>query len=182
MSRPSGPPPVPGRYVPPAAYGDGAEESGRPLLPWLLLGGALLLGGLGLLAAVLLGSRGDGDVVAADPSTSGPAGSAPEQVARAWVEALRTGDYRTAFDLSCAQLRAAAAAGAPGADPADRLGGYFFDRVLDGGSFSAATLEDVDRDEVSRTDVVTFSLEVAQGPSVRLDVFVISDGTVCDFL
>ena len=182
MTWPSGPPPAPGRYVPPEAYGDGAEPTGRPLLPWLLLGGVLLLGGLGLLVAVVLGSRGDVGAVAADPSASAPAGRTPAQVARAWVEALRTGDHRTAFDLSCAQLRAAAAAGAAGGDPAEALGAYFSDRVLDGGSFSAATLQEVDRDEVSRTDVFTFSLEVGEGPTVRLDVFVISDGTVCDFL
>lgn len=182
MSRPSGPPPVPGRYVPPAAWGDGVEGPARPLLPWLLLGGALLLSGLGLLAVVLLGGRADGDAVTAAPSTSEPVRSDPEEVARAWVEAMRSGDHRTAFDLSCAQLRAAAAAGAPGGDPAERLGAYFSDRVLDGGSFSAATPAGVDRDEVSGTDVVTFSLEVGEGPSVRLDVFVTSDGTVCDFL
>ena len=192
-------PPRPGPYVPPAAYGsgDGGDAPDRPLLPWLLVGGAVLLGGVGVLLVVLLRSRDDGDAAAAGPSTSSAPGgpSSPstltpdggtyehsERVARAWVEAMRSGDYRTAFDLSCAQVQVAATAGAPGGDAAEQLGATFVDRILDGGSFTAATLEEIDFDEISRTDVVTFSLTAEDGRTVPLDVFVISEGTVCDFL
>ena len=192
MSWSSGPP-APGRYVPAEVYGDGADPPGGPLLRWLLLGGALLLAGLALLVAVLLGSRQDGGAVAGGPSTSS-SGTAPSpsppggghedsaEVARAWVGAMRTGDHRTAFDLSCVQLREAVTAGTPSGDPAEQLGAYFRDRVLDGDTFTAARLERVDFDDVTRTDVITFTLTVEDGGRVPLDVFVRSDGTVCDFL
>ena len=200
MSQPYGsPPPTPGPYVPPAVYGpaDGGEPPSPPLLPWLLVGGALLVGCLGLLLAVLLGARGGDDGAAApDPSAAAPGSpSSPgpppadggiyegsEEVAQAWVEAMRSGDYRTAFDLSCVQVQVAATASAPGRDAAEQLGAYFFARVLDGGTFTAAALEGVDFDEASDTDVVTFTLTTADGGQVPLKVFVISDGTVCDFL
>ena len=202
-SPPPGRGPAPGPYVPPTAYGPpagGPEPPGRPLLPWLLLGGVLLLGGLGMLLALLLGGREDGDAPAADatatasvpgPGTS-PPGTTPDpdggryegsgQVAQAWVEAMRAGDHKTAFDLSCVQVQVSATASAPGGDAAEQLGAYFRDRVLDGDGFRAATLEGVDFDEASGTDVVSFTLTADDGRRVPLQVFVIRDGTVCDFL
>ncbi len=195
MARPDGTP-APGPYVPPAVYGpaDGREPPRRPLLPWLLVGGALLVGSVAVLLVVLLGARDDGTATAADPTASGaspsPGPRTPdggryedsERVARAWVEAMRTGDHRTAFDLSCPNLQAAAAAGALGGDAAEELGAYFVDRVLDGRGFTAATVEQVDHDEVSDTDVVSFSLIADDGTTVLLDLFVLPAGTVCDFL
>jgi hypothetical protein len=175
----------PGSYVPPAVYGSG--NGGGPLVPWLVVGGAVLVSGLGLLLVVLLGGRDPGGApaaVAAAGSPSAPDGGSyadSDDVARTWVEAMRTGDHPTAFGLSCAQVRAAAAASAPGANGAEQLGAYFLDRVLDGDGFTAATLEGVDFDASSDVDVAGFTLTADDGRSVPLEVLVVADGTVCGF-
>ena len=207
----SSPPPwgTPGPYIPPAAYGQTPGPDGGPpppprapgRLPWLL-GGGLVLVVLAVLAAIVLqgvgtpdpGAAGSSPTAAGTPSPAPrtPDPSAPPQepdtgrypssaeVAQRWLDALADGDAGAAFDLSCPQVQAGAVASAGGGDPAQTLAGYFADTVLDGGSFSRALLGDVSYDSASGTDVVTFVLFTEDGPR-PVEIFVIMEGTVCDF-
>jgi hypothetical protein len=207
---PYGPPPgygAPGPYVPPAAYGTPPRTAGprrtpegRSSLPWLL-GAAALLAGFAVLLVLLLGDQGDEPSVVADlgstasvepvpPATSSaPAGAdagsgrfdGSGEVAQRWVDALAAGDFQTAFDLSCAEVQAAATASAEDGDGASSLGDYVFRQVLGVDGVRSATLDGVRYDAPSDTDVARFTLVADDGSSHPLAVYVISDGTVCDF-
>lgn len=86
---PYGPPPQPGPYPQPSPYGYGApppygpgQVPGGPpapkknLLPWLIVGGAVLLSGLGILLVVLL-TGDDGTSTTAGDQATATATSAP---------------------------------------------------------------------------------------------------------
>ena len=206
----STPPPrwgAPGPYIPPAAYGEvpGPDGSAPPpprasgRVPWLL-GGGLVLVVLVLLAAIAWprgGARDPGEArgsptatvpptpapLSPAPSTASPeAGRYPDsvEVAQRWLGALAAGDAGAAFDLSCPRVQASAAAAAGREDAAEQLAEYFADTVLDGGDFSRALLGDVRYDPASGTDVVTFVL-IGEDRPRPVEVFVIMEGTVCDF-
>ena len=72
-----GPPPQPGPYAQPGSYGYGAPPpyGGPPapkknLLPWLIVGGAVLLSGLGILLVVLLTGDDGATTTAGDQTTA----------------------------------------------------------------------------------------------------------------
>jgi hypothetical protein len=165
------------------------------------VGGGVVLLALGVLAAVALsGAGGQPGATPGDPTATvspAPAPRSPDptteppepapgrypgsvDVAQRWLDALADGNAGAAFDLSCPQVQAGAAASAGGGDPAETLAAYFADTVLDGGSFTRALLGDVRYDSASGTDVVTFVLFTEVGPR-RVEIFVIMEGTVCDF-
>lgn len=176
-------------------------------MPWLIIGGGVVLAGLAVLVVVLLtrsgsdgpSAAGGGPAAVPAPSTVAsepapdepepqqPAQDAPlyagsEDVARAWVDAMEQGEFQTAFDLSCAEVQAAATVSATeGEDPAWTLGGYFFERVLGGVGFTDHTFDGISHDSPSDTDLATFSLAMDDGTSYPLRVYVVANGTVCDF-
>jgi hypothetical protein len=131
-------------------------------------------------------------VEAVPPATSSAPSSAPAEpdsgrfdgsgdVAQQWLDAMAAGDFQTAFDLSCAEVQAASVGSAPEGDGASALGDYFFRQVLGVDGFSTATLDGVRYDAASDTDVASFTLRTDDGGSLPLAVYVIADGTVCDF-
>jgi hypothetical protein len=228
MSQPPGP--FGGGYGPPGPYQPygqpptGYGPYGRPpepprknnVLPWLIVGAAVLLSGLGILLVVLL-RDGDstapqnaaaGSTTAASSSSAGAEASAPvhgdlpggaqvaEQqnsadqsrfegsadVALAWVQAMADGEFQTAFDLSCADVQASATEAAAGGDPAWELGTYFFEQTLSGRGFSDGSFDSIEYDQTSDTDIASFTLQLDTGEEFLLLVYVLPDGTVCDFI
>ena len=218
---PSGPDP---RYGPsPAGYGQfglyGQPRQPPPsppkksLLPWLIVGGAVLLSGLGLLLVVLL--RGDAtprqdaapatappsSAAESSPSRSGHAGlpggaqvadedsgvgqarfDGSGDVALAWVQALADGDFRTAYDLSCADVQQSATDAAVGEDPAWTLGSYFFEQTLGGRGFTDGSFDSLIYSSESDSDIGSFTLRLDDGEEFVLLVYVQADGKVCDFV
>jgi hypothetical protein len=195
--------------VPPAPYEPEPRSAwprrsgaGRSPLPWLL-GAAALLAGFAVLLVLLLGDQGDEPSLVADlgstasvepapPATSSAPSGAPAdegsarfdgsgEVAQQWIDALAAGDHQAAFDLSCAEVQAAATASAPDGDGASSLGDYVFQQVLGVDGVRTATLDGVRYDAPSDTDVARFTLVAEDGSTHPLAVYVISDGTVCDF-
>jgi hypothetical protein len=182
------------------------------LLPWLIIGGAVLLSGIGILLVVLL--RGDGKATPAAapnstapssapaPRTSAPAhGELPggaqvanqdtgdqarfdgsDQVALAWVQAMADGDFQTAYDLSCAGVQQSATDAAAGGDPAWELGSYFFEQILSGQGFTDGTFDSIIYNQDSDSDIASFTLQLENGEEFLLLVYVQGDGTVCDFV
>jgi hypothetical protein len=212
MTQPYGPPPTW-----PAAPSEPTPPQRQKLLPWLLVGLAILLAGAGVVATLLL--AGDDDVrAAASTSTSGPAerepadepaeepadhvghGSLPSgsldgdlapiggaayagsgEVAFAWVEALATGDFETAFGLSCPDVQIAATSAAEGGDPAWELATYFYEQTLDGVGFQSGTFTSLEHSPEAGTDRAIFDLQMDDGTVFPLWVDVGPDLTVCDF-
>jgi hypothetical protein len=186
----SEPPPY-GPPVGPAGYGAPAQR--KTALPWLIVGAAVLLSGLGLLLVLLFTSDGDPTPTAAAPSTestSAPAavdaaslgryaGSA--DVARAWVQAMAEGDFEAAFAGSCPQVQQAAVDADNGSGPAWTLGTYFFEQTLGGVGFTEGSFDRLVHDAVSASDVATFTLHLDSGEDFVLLVYVGADLTVCDF-
>ena len=78
---------------------------------------------------------------AAETDQSRYEGSA--DAALAWVQAMAEGEFQTAYDLSCADVQASAAAAAAGEDPAFSLGTYFFEQTLGGQGFSDGTFDSI---------------------------------------
>jgi hypothetical protein len=210
----------PGAYGQPG-YGQPSGPYGPPppqkksLLPWLIVGGAVLLSGLGILLVVLLGGKDSPDPQATastapassssdDASASAPthadlpggAQVAEEQqssadqgryegshdAALAWVQAMADGDFQTAFDLSCADVQASATEAAAGGDPAWELGTYFFEQTLSGQGFTDGSFDSISYDSDSDTDIASFTLQLDNGEEFLLLVYVLPDGTVCDFI
>ncbi|MCF6735163.1 hypothetical protein [Blastococcus sp. KM273129] len=107
---------------------------------------------------------------------------ASAEVALAWVEAMGQGDFRTAYDLSCPEVQEAASAAATAdEDPAQVLGDYFRSDTLGGQGFTGGTVEGIEHQAQSATDVASFTLELDDGEPFLLLVHVDEDGAVCDF-
>jgi hypothetical protein len=95
---------------------------------------------------------------------------------------MEQGEFQAAFDLSCADVQASAAAVATdGNEPAWELGTYFFEQTLGGVGFTDWTFEGVEYHSASDTDLATFTLAMDDGGAFPLQVYVLADGTVCDF-
>jgi hypothetical protein len=182
----------------------------KNLMPWLIVGGAVLLSGLGLLLVVLLRNDGTGTTNAATHSTApAPATSASapahrdlpggahvadqhtsgearfhgsDAVALSWVQAMAGGDFQTAYDLSCAAVQRSATDAATGEDPASALGHYFFERTLSGQGFTEGSFDSIIYSHESDSDIASFTLRLDSGEDFLLLVYVQSDGTVCDFI
>jgi hypothetical protein len=200
-------------FGPPGPYGQPPQPPQKKnLLPWFIVGGAVLLSGLGILLVVLLGGDDEApqndatnSTSAASSSSSGASESAAElpggaqvaeeesgsdegryegsgDVALAWVEAMAQGEFQTAYDLSCAEVQTAAAEAAAGEDPAWELGTYFFEETLGGQGFTDGSFDSVAYSEASDTDVASFTLQLDNGDEFLLLVYVQPDGTVCDFI
>jgi hypothetical protein len=105
-------------------------------------------------------------------------------VALAWVQAMADGEFQTAYDLSCAEVQDAAttAAETNTGDPAWELGTYFFEQTLGGVGFTEGTFDSVEYQSASNTDMATFTLQLDDGQTFTLLVYVTPDLTVCDFL
>jgi hypothetical protein len=115
---------------------------------------------------------------APEPSSGGQyAGSG--DVAFAWVQAMASGDFQGAFDLTCADLQTAATNAANGGDPAEILAAYFYGETLGGQGFSDGTFDGVSTS--GDQDVASFSLTLEDGSPFTLLVYVDSNLTVCDF-
>jgi hypothetical protein len=95
---------------------------------------------------------------------------------------MAEGDFQTAYDLSCADVRASAAAAAAGGDAAGELGRYFFEQTLSGRGFSDGTSDSILYSEAADSDVASFTLQMDDGQEFLLLVYVQPDGTVCDFI
>jgi hypothetical protein len=181
----------------------------RNLLPGLIVGGAVLISGLGLLLVVLLTRDDDpaGTQAAASTTTASasatpsraelPGGArvvepeAPEgggnfagsdDVALAWVQAMADGEFQTAYDLSCADVQASATAADDGSGPDWALGTYFFEQTLGGQGFTEGSFDDIQYSPVADSDVATFTLQLDNGESYQLLVYVDSTLAVCDFI
>jgi hypothetical protein len=186
------------------------KKTGR--LPWLIVGGAVLLSGIGILLVVLL--RGDptdttdaASASTAPSSVPAPSASAPahgelpggaqvadqdaggqarfggsDQVALNWVQAMADRDFQTAYDLSCAQVQQSATDTAAGGDPARELGAYFFEHTLGGQGFSDGTFDSIIYNHDTDSDIASFTLQLDDGEEFLLLVYVQGDGTVCDFI
>jgi hypothetical protein len=124
-----------------------------------------------------------GGAQVADQNTGGQARFAgSDQIALTWVQAMADRDFRTAYDLSCADVRQSATDAAAGDDPAPTLGSYFFERTLSGHRFSDGTLDSIIYSQDSDSDIASFTLQLDDGEEFLLLVYVQSDGTVCDFI
>jgi hypothetical protein len=204
----------PGYGQPSGPYGPPPPQK-KSLLPWLIVGGAVLLSGLGILLVVLLGGNDSPDPQAtastapASSSSDHASASAPthadlpggaqvaeeqqssadqgryegsHDAALAWVQAMADGDFQTAFDLSCADVQASATEAAAGGDPAWELGTYFFEQTLSGQGFTDGSFDSISYDSDSDTDIASFTLQLDNGEEFLLLVYVLPDGTVCDFI
>jgi hypothetical protein len=214
------PRPPPGQF--PAPYGYGRPGFGQApppqppnktdLLPWLIVGGAVLLSGIGILLVLLLtgepstatteatastavassatasaGARARGELPGgarvADQDTGGQGRfTGSDQVALAWVQAMADRDFRTAYDLSCAAVQQSATDAAAGGDPAEELGTYFFEQTLGGQGFGDGTFDSIIYNHDADSDIASFTLQLDNGEEFLLLVYVQGDGTVCDFI
>ena len=215
MGQPPGPYGAPGPFPPQYGGPYGAPPPPPPsrnLLPWLIVGGAVLLSGVGLLLVVLL-TRDDGasstqasaSTAATSASASASSGSAAaelpggarvvepsstssarfpgsEQVALTWVQAMADGDFETAYELSCADVQASAAAVDDGSGPAWALGTYFYEQTLGGNGFTEGSFDSIQYSEAADSDVGTFILQLDSGEEFMLLVYVDSSQKVCDFI
>lgn len=200
-------------YGQPGPYSPPPPPQKKNLLPWLIVGGAVVLSGLGILLVVLLRGDDSPDTVDVATNSTAPATSssadasashadlpggaqvAEEQnsadqsryegsadTALAWVQAMAEGEFQTAYDLSCADVQASAAAAATGGDAAGELGRYFFEQTLSGRGFSDGTFDSILYSEAADSDVASFTLQLDDGQEFLLLVYVQPDGTVCDFI
>jgi hypothetical protein len=210
---PSYGPPHHGRpgHPPQGPYGGPPPRPKRNLLPWLIVGGALLIFGLGLLLVLVL-TRDEGTrtqsagSLSSSPSSSvrsgreaatwnlpgGARGAASTgtrqgayagsgEVALGWVQAMADGDFQTAYDLSCGEVQQAAASVAEGGDPAWALATSFFEHTLGGAGFSESSFDGVEHSADSDSDVVSFTLRLDNGEEFLLLVYVDPAQSVCDF-
>jgi hypothetical protein len=211
---------MPAPYGP---YGPQPPRKKNSLLPWIIVGAAVLVSGLGVLLVVLLtrddrpadnqaatpptsSSSAPATSSSAEPSRESAAGDLPGDlpggarvaepsadgdgqfagsgdVALGWVQAMADGDFQTAYDLSCAEVQDAAdsAATTNTGDPAWELGTYFYEQTLSGVGFTDGTFDSVAYAPESNQDMATFSLQMEDGETFTLLVYVGPDLTVCDF-
>jgi hypothetical protein len=118
----------------------------------------------------------------AEPTvTAGNAFPGSDGVALAWVEAMADGDFQTAYDLFCAEVQESATAAATGGDPAFELARYFYEQTLGGVGFTHGRFDSIQYDDGTRTDIGAFTLDLENGETFPLLVYVRDDLTVCDF-
>jgi hypothetical protein len=189
-------------------HGPPPQRPKRNLLPFLIVAGAVLVSGLGILLVALLtghrapatqptGTVGSSATRSPENAAEGPPSGAhvvePKNteggrfagsgdVAFRWLRAMAARDFQTAYDLSCADVQASTNAAAAGADPAETLGKYFFDRTLGGEGFTEGTLDSVDYSSDPDSDIASFTLQLDSGEEFVLLVYVSSDVAVCDFV
>jgi len=198
---------VHGRPLPPPSTPPPPPK--KNLLPWLIVGGAVLLSGLGLLLVLLLRPDRPGPEAApSSPTATSAPSTAPsthrelpggaqvadedsggqahfdgsDQVALNWVQAMADGDYHTAYDLSCAEVQQSAVDAAAGGDPAETLGHYFVGHTLSGQAITDGTFDSIIYNTDADSDIASFTLELDDGEEFLLLVYVQGDGTVCDFI
>ncbi|SOE02088.1 hypothetical protein [Blastococcus haudaquaticus] len=129
-----------------------------------------------------LGDLPGGAQVAEPTLTAGNAFGGSDEVALAFVDALADGNWQTAYDLSCAEVQdASTAAAVESGDPAYELGRYFYEQVLGGVGFTGGTFDSIQYDDTTNTDVGAFTLDLENGETFTLLVYVQEDLTVCDF-
>lgn len=102
--------------------------------------------------------------------------------ALAWVRAMADGEFRTAYDLSCAEVKQSATAAAEGGDPARSLAASFFEHTLSGRGFTDGSFDSVMYNSASDSDIASFTLRLDDGEEFVLLVYVQSDGTVREFV
>jgi hypothetical protein len=130
-----------------------------------------------------MGDLPGGAQVAEPTVTAGNAFLGSDEVALAWVDALAAGDWQSAYDLSCVEVQdASAAAAVDSGDPAYELGRYFYEQVLGGVGFTGGTFDSIQYDDVTNTDIGAFTLDLENGETFTLLVYVQEDLTVCDFI
>jgi len=105
-----------------------------------------------------------------------------DAVALAWVQAMADGEFQTAYDLSCAEVQAAAAGADDGSGPEWALATYFFEQTLGGSGFTDGTFDSLEYSAPADSDVATFTLQLDSGEEFPLLVYVDSTPAVCDFL
>jgi hypothetical protein len=176
----------------------------RRLLPWVIVGGAVVISGLGVLLVMLLRPQDMTGAATAAPSptaSSAPAGTSAsasgrlpggaqvadrnsggrarfagsDRVALSWVQAMADGEFQAAYDLSCTEVRKSAA-------DAATLGNSFVHKTLGGRRISTGTLDSIIYNQDADSDIASFTLQLDDGEEFLLLVYVQSDGTVCDFI
>jgi hypothetical protein len=201
-----------GRRIPSPFSRPPPEPPKKNVVPWLIVGGAVLLSGLGVLLVVLLRS-GDTAGTATAATSSTAASSAPatasasahgqlpggaqvadrntggrarfdgsDRVALSWVRAMADGDFQTAYDLSCADVQRSAIDATAGGDPAQALGSYFFQKTLSGQAIGGGSFDSIIYNQDADSDIASFTLQLQNGEEFLLLVYVQGDGTVCDFI
>jgi hypothetical protein len=223
MSQPPGPygpysqPSPPGPYGPPAPYGQPAggypPGGGLPppkqnnALPWIIVGSAVLLSGLGLLLVVLL--TGDDSSPTAAVATSAataaePAGT-PDQnpsggaafsstasgdeplyegspdAAIGYMNALLARDNQRAYDLACdADRELMDVVSAATRRPApDVLAQTFYESNTNGEFMTGGTFDGLSHDLFTSTDQANFTVQLESGDEVQVQVVVDRDLGVC---
>jgi hypothetical protein len=222
MSQPPGPygqypQPSPGPYGPPAPYGQPAggypPGGSRPppkqnnALPWIIVGSAVLLSGLGILLVVLL-TGDDSSPTAADAtsaatpqepvdsSSENPSGGAgfssadsgdeplyegSPDAAIAYMDALLARDNQTAYDLACETDRGLVdvLAAATSTSPPDMLAQTVYDQKTNGEFMAGGTFDGLSHDIFSSLDQANFTVELESGDVVEVQVDVDRDLGVC---
>ena len=221
MSQPSGPygpySQPPGPYGPPAPYGQpaGGYPPGPPppkqgnALPWIIVAGAVLLSGIGLLLVVLL--TGDdspetapvatsaattaepADTSSSDESPSGGVGfssaasgdeplyAGSPDAAIAYMDALLARDNQKAYDLACEADRGLVGvlSAATGQSPPDVLAQTVYDQKTNGEFMTGGTFDGLSHDIFSSLDQANFTVELESGAEVEVQLDVDRDLGVC---
>ncbi|MBB3082560.1 hypothetical protein [Geodermatophilus sabuli] len=119
-----------------------------------------------------------------------PSGGADEgqipgsaDLASQWVAGMAALDPAGVWALTCPALQRAAEEGSTGTDltPQDHLLGYFTTQTLGGETIADGGVDSVAYDPAADVDVVTFTLQLADGASQSVEVWVDPTLTVCDF-
>jgi hypothetical protein len=223
MSQPPGPygqylPPSPsGPYGPPAPYGQpaGGYPPGGSLpppkqnnvLPWIIVGSAVLLSGIGLLIVVLLTGDDSAPTAAvaksaattAEPADtpsddqSGAAGfssaaggdepryAGSPDAAIAYMDALLARDNQKAYDLACEADRGLVdvLSAATGTSPPDVLAQTVYDQKTHGEFMTGGTFDGLSHDIFSSLDQANFTVQLESGDEVQVQLDVDRDLGVC---
>jgi hypothetical protein len=229
MSQPPGPygqypqpAPPPGPYGPPAPYGQpgqpgpygppGGYPPSGPLpppkqnnaLPWIIVGSAILLSGIGILLVVLLTGSDPSPKAAvasttatpADSSQDNPSGAATFSSAAAGDEPLYEGspeaaidfmnallarDNQKAYDLACEADRTLVdvLSAATGDSPPDFFAQTVYDTKTNGQFMTGGTFDGLSHGFMTSLDEANFTVQLESGDEVEVQVDVDRDLGVC---
>jgi hypothetical protein len=161
-----------GRRVPSPLHGPPPERQRKNRLPWLIVGGAVLISGLGILLVLLL--RPDHTTGSATAATGSTAASSTPATASA------SGHGRLPGGAQVADRDPGGRARFDGSDEA--LGRSFFQKTLSGQGFREGSFDSVIHNQDVDSDIASFTLQLGNGEEFLLLVYVQGDGTVCDFI